>query len=104
MTHRCEGEESDANFQFHQLGTLHNFEKSFGPNQTMITTMTTTTDSNDGGDDNDDDDNDNNGRDGWFSGGQVDMVDDDGMQANLIYNGEFILNPSENNELDNDNS
>ncbi len=67
--------------------------------------MTTTTDSDNGGDDDDDDDDDDNdGRDGWFSGGQVDVVDDYGMKSNLIYDGEFILNPSENNELDDDNS
>ncbi len=104
MTHRCEGEESNANFQFHQLGTLHNFEKSFGPNQMMITTMTTTTDSDDGGDDDDDDDDD--GRDGGCSGqvDVVDVVDDDGMKSNFIYNGEFNLNQSENNELKYDNS
>ncbi len=65
--------------------------------------MTTTTNSKDGGDDNDEDDEeDNDGRDGGFGGGQVDVVDDDGMQANLIYNGEFILNQSKNIELDND--
>ncbi len=62
--------------------------------------MTTTTNSDDGGDD-DDDDNNNDGRDGGCSGGQVDVVDD-GTQANLIYDGEFILNQSKNNELDND--
>ncbi len=52
--------------------------------------MTTTTNSDDGGDD-DDDDNNNDGRDGGFSGGQVDVVNDDGMQADLIYNDEFIF-------------
>ncbi len=50
--------------------------------------------------DDDDGDDVDDGSDGGCSGGQVDVVDDDGMKSNLIYDGEFM----ENNELDDDNS
>ncbi len=51
---------------------------------------------------NDDDDNRDSELGNGFISCWIDEVDCDGMQDKLIYNGKFILNQSNNIELDND--